>query len=276
MIVHGPFPVGEARVMREAHAAAAHGYEVSVLAMRQPGEPKPSRAQRLQLRSIWAGILESWRFMRRDRMLEYAVFQLCLGGTVVAIVATIAPQFVFQFFHKPQDYAALVLGPAGVGLIIGSAFTPMIVRRLRYPLTVSIGVILLGLCTVLLTLVRAVAQAVHHTLWWEALPYLVSAFVLIFLVGVALDFVNVPAQTRMQEHAPDFIKGRILALQGMLLNAATVPSVIAIGLLADFFDLTTAMDVLAVVIVLAGLGSVYRSLSAGPRPHDKETVKLVQ
>jgi MFS family permease len=168
-----------------------------------------------------------------------------------------------------------VLGPAGLGLIIGSAFTPLIVRRLHYPRTVAIGVILLSLCTILLTLARAVAQAVHHIAWWEAWPYLAAAYVLIFLVGVALDFINVPAQTRMQEHAPDWIKGRILALQGMLLNAATVPSVIAIGLLADFFDLTTAMDVLAVVIVLAGLGSVYRSLRADPRAHDKQTVKLV-
>jgi glycosyltransferase involved in cell wall biosynthesis len=40
MLVHGPFPVGESRVMREARAAAARGYDVSVVAMRQPGEPK--------------------------------------------------------------------------------------------------------------------------------------------------------------------------------------------------------------------------------------------
>jgi glycosyltransferase involved in cell wall biosynthesis len=39
MVVHGPYPVGESRVLREARAARAGGYEVDVLAMRLPGEP---------------------------------------------------------------------------------------------------------------------------------------------------------------------------------------------------------------------------------------------
>lgn len=39
MLVHGPYPVGEERVLREARAALAHGYDVDIIAMRQPGEP---------------------------------------------------------------------------------------------------------------------------------------------------------------------------------------------------------------------------------------------
>src|SRR4051794_16748642 len=38
MLVHGPYPIGEERVLREARAAVAHGYEVDIVAMRQPGE----------------------------------------------------------------------------------------------------------------------------------------------------------------------------------------------------------------------------------------------
>jgi len=39
MIVHGPYPVGEPRVAREAAVAIAEGFEVDVIAMRRQGEP---------------------------------------------------------------------------------------------------------------------------------------------------------------------------------------------------------------------------------------------
>ncbi len=38
MVVHGPYPVGEPRVAREAMAALDGGFEVDVVAMRNPGE----------------------------------------------------------------------------------------------------------------------------------------------------------------------------------------------------------------------------------------------
>ncbi|MFI5272856.1 MAG: MFS transporter [Ktedonobacterales bacterium] len=228
-----------------------------------------------QWRGIWRGVVESWNFMRHDRLLLNAVLQLCLGGTVVAVVATIAPQFVTEFFHKPKQYAALVLGPAGVGLVLGSALTPLVVRYVRYMRTVGAGVVLLALCAILLTLNQAIAAALHPQAWWSQPLYLVIAVGLIFLVGVALDLVNVPAQTLMQERSPDWIKGRILALQGMLLNALTVPSVIVIGLLADAFGLAPAMDILAVAIVLFGLISLQFGMRGRLDEHDKPPAKLV-
>ena len=39
MVVHGPYPIGEERVLREARAAVERGYAVDVVAMRKPGEP---------------------------------------------------------------------------------------------------------------------------------------------------------------------------------------------------------------------------------------------
>ena len=237
----------------------------------------PGRGNRneSQWRGIWRGIVESWHFVRHDRVLLNAVLQLCLGGTVVAVVATIAPQFVTEFFHQRKEYAALVLGPAGVGLVLGSALTPLIVRWLRYIRTVGIGIVLLALCAVLLTLNQAIASNLHPTRWWSLPAYLGVALGLIFLVGVALDLVNVPAQTLMQERAPDWIKGRVLALQGMLLNALTVPSVVIIGLLADSLGLASAMDILAVAIVIFGLTSLQFGMRGRLEEHDKPPAKLV-
>jgi glycosyltransferase involved in cell wall biosynthesis len=42
MVVHGPYPVGEARVLRQARAAVDAGFEVDVVAMANPSEPRRS------------------------------------------------------------------------------------------------------------------------------------------------------------------------------------------------------------------------------------------
>lgn len=223
----------------------------------QSGEAASHPPQGTQLRGIWQSIVESWRFVLADRRLANAVLQLCLVGTATSVIATMAPTFVKVFFHQPENHAAVVFFPAGVGLVLGSAFTPTIAKRLRYGRTVAAGVVLLAGCVALLTLVRVLAQAIQPTAWWGSFPYLVIAIVLMFLIGVSLDFINVPAQTRMQERSPDQFKGRVIALQSMLFNAATVPAVLLFGRAADSFGLPFAMDALAVVMAATGLISVY-------------------
>ena len=220
-------------------------------------EPVPHAPQGAQLRGIWHSIVESWRFILADRRLKHAVLQLCLVGTATSVIATMAPTFVRDFFHQPENHAALVFFPAGVGLVLGSAFTPAVAKWLRYGRTVATGVVLLAVCMALLTIARALAQVIQPEAWWTSFTYLAVAIVLMFLVGVSLDFINVPAQTRMQERSPDQLKGRVIALQAMLFNAATVPAVLIFGRVADSYGLTVAMNVLAVVIAATGLMSVY-------------------
>ena len=137
---------------------------------RSPGGASAGAAatEKLQFRSIWTGIVESWNFVRRDRRMVQAVVQLCLGGTVIAIVAAISPNFVRVFFNRPKTYAALVFFPAGIGLVLGSALVPAAAQRLRYARTVATGIITLGICAVLLPFVREIAEKLVGPGWWQS------------------------------------------------------------------------------------------------------------
>jgi MFS family permease len=238
------------------------------------------RRESRQIRGIWTGMKECWHYIRRDRHLLVAVFQLAFAGSFIAVIAMIAPQFVTDFFNRPPAAAALVFVPAGVGLVIGSALVPRIARRLGYTLTVFIGVVTLAISSALLPLVRAIASSptLHIQNWYYAWPYVALILLLTFIIGVALDLINVPAQTILQERAPDWIKGRVLAVQALLLNAVTIPFVLIMGRIADIAGLMTAIEVLAIIISILGLGSVYFSLhgpeeSATSVPlEDQETV----
>ena len=245
--------------------------------MQSDGPRQRMRHRGRRLRGIWPGIIESWRFIRKDKVLFVSVWQLTLAGLIIAIVATIAPSFVQVFFKLKADLAVLVFLPAGLGLVLGSALTPNIARRLRYTLTITIGVVLLSLSVALLSFTHALAPLLQPQFWWTSWPYLAIMLTLTFLIGIGLDFINVPAQTRVQEHSPDFIKGRVLALQIMLLNAITVIAVPLVAQAADHFGLPTALVLVAIAVAAGGLFSVYYAVrvqhgdDAPGQPHNVDS-----
>jgi hypothetical protein len=194
-----------------------------------------------------------------------------MGGVIVAIVSAIAPNFVLAFFNQQPDHMVLVLFPAGVGLVLGSAFTPTLIHRLRYVRTIMLGLISLAMSIALLTLLRAIALMVHPpansqdgswVTWW----YLGLAILLTFFIGVSLNFVSVPTQTTMQARSPDWIKGRVLALQSMLQNGLNVLVLPLIGITADILGIPFALDILAVAILITGLATVYFGIRGSPNP----------
>ena len=223
-----------------------------------------------QVRRVYVSILQCGNFIRKDRKLLISVCQLALGGSIVAVIAMIAPGFVEQFFHQPAELAALVFVPAGAGLVIGSAITPNVARWLGYTRTITIGIIMLAGCAALLAGVHAVAPRLFGAeTFYNAPLYLGVMLLLTFAIGIGLDFVNVPAQTLLQERSPDWIKGRVLAVQAMLLNGVTIPFVLIMGRIADGFGLSPAILALAGIIASTGLLSVYLGSRRDPDPGAK-------
>lgn len=221
------------------------------------------RHEGARLKGIWMGILESYRFIRADFSLHISVWQLTLAGIVISVVAMIAPRFVTVFFHQPPELAALVFIPAGIGLVIGSIATPNIAQRLKYRRTLTAGVILLAGSIALLVIGYASAPYIFGRQWWSAWPYLGIMLTVTFLIGIGLDLINVPAQTMMQARSPDWVKGRVLAVQIMLLNGITVVFIPIIGWIADSLGLPTALLIVAGAVGAAGALSVYLGVRAG-------------
>jgi len=93
---------------------------------------------------------------------------------------------------------------------------------------------------------------------WNTNPLLLLMLALIMcLAGIALDAVNIPAQTNIQELTPDWIKGRVLSLQLVLYNAASIPIILFLGAISDNFGITTVLYMLAVGSLAFGLWGVY-------------------
>lgn len=229
------------------------------------------RHEGARLKGIWSGILESYRFIRADALLHIAVWQLSVAGIIVSIVAMVSPRFVTVFFHQPPELAALVFIPAGIGLVIGSIFTPYIAQRLKYGRTVSAGVALLAGSIAFLVLGYVTAPYIFGAHWWSAWPYLGVMLTVTFLIGIGLDLINVPAQTMMQARSPDWVKGRVLAVQIMLLNGIIVIFVPVVGGIADSLGLPTALIAVAIAVGAAGALSIYLGARVGAANADLST-----
>jgi MFS family permease len=208
-------------------------------------------------RTVLKLVSEAGGYLRADQILFASIWQLTLGGVITAIIALIAPYFIVQFLRLPAELAGLVFVPAGLGLVLGSALMPRLLRILPYTGVIILGSAVMAICPALLTGVYMLAPLLHPDRWWQTWPYIGIILLVMLLMGLAVDCVTLPAQARMQERTSDEVRGRVLALQFLLLNGFTIPTVLVMGQLADQFGLVAALNVLAGVIAVTSFGSVY-------------------
>ena len=209
------------------------------------------------LSNVWGEMLQGWSFIRRNKRLYLSVVQLSFAGVLILVIGELATPIVTNLLHLPARDMAFIFAPAGIGLVLGSIFMPRITIRIGRSRAIFIGTVVLAIATVLLPLTTIFARFLQPN-GWNANPLLlvVIAFFM-FCAGFGLDFVNIPAQTAMQEQTPDWIKGRVLALQLMLYNAFAIPIILFIGAFADIAGIDKVLYLMAICSIGFGIWGVY-------------------
>ncbi len=209
------------------------------------------------IRSMWTEIYQGWAFIRRNKRLYLAVVQLSFAGVLLLVIGQLATPIVTHLLHLPANAMAFIFAPAGIGLVIGSILMPKIAHQLGKSRSVLIGCLALSCVTLLLPLSTLLARTLQPN-GWNTNPFLLLCIALLmFLAGFAIDFINIPAQTEIQEMTPDWIKGRVLALQIMLYNAAGIPVILFIGAIADNFGLDRVLYLMSGCILAFSLWGLY-------------------
>ena len=211
---------------------------------------------------VWLEMSQGWGFIRRKKPLFLAVIQLSFANVLLLVIGELATPFVTHLLKLPANTMAIVFAPAGIGLVIGSLVMPRITARLGKSRAILVGLGALAVLLTLLTFAPLLPQALKLT----AVP------LLMFCAGAALDFINIPAQTAVQEYTPDWIKGRVLALQIMLYNACSIPIILFIGAIADLFGLANVLYLLAACQIAFGIwGFLYERKHQRLEPATNET-----
>jgi MFS family permease len=219
------------------------------------------------LHNVWNEVREGWNFIRRNSELLLAVIQLSFAGVLLLVIGELATPIVRKLFQLPASSMAIVFAPAGVGLVVGSIFMPRILHRLGKSRAIFMGSIILAGTIVLLPLSTLLAHFMEQNGLSSTPIYLGAVPLLMFCAGVGIDFINIPAQTAVQEYTPEWIKGRVLALQLMVLNAFSIPIILFIGAIADAFGVPNVLYLVSTSIVGFGIwGRYYERKHKGQSP----------
>ena len=190
-------------------------------------------------------VREAWGYIRLDRALLLALLRVSFISVLLLGIGELAGPFVVNVLHLPVQYMPLILAPAGLGLVLGGLLMPSLMRRLGSNRVIALGSIGSAAGLILIPLGRFIWSLL-------ALPtvgILVYVGAVTFFLGIALEMVNIPAQTMMQERAIEEERGRVFSFQSMLFNAGSIPVLLFLGVIADALGVETVMYVLAAAIL---------------------------
>ncbi|MCL6648708.1 MAG: MFS transporter, partial [Chloroflexi bacterium] len=200
-----------------------------------------------------------WRLLRGDLAINLAMFHLTVVTALTLVLAALAPGFISRELNLSPNDTYLVFGPAGLGILSGTYLLAKLSQRVRLLSLINTGLTAFGVGLILLALVPAVERGLSGGVLQAGLANFRTTLVLVGVIaavmGVGLAFVNVTAQTILQERAPEAMRGRVFAIQLMFGSLASVLPLAFAGQLADWLGV---LPVLALV-GLAVLGAAWFS-----------------
>lgn len=195
-------------------------------------------------RSVLAGLGEDlqagWRVIAQDRLLRLVAIQATLAATLLLVLLSLVPGLASRHLGVGVEDAPLLILPGGIGFAFGAFLVGRWHRRLSRLAWIAFGLTGLGASIVLLALLSAPRAAL-----WLVLG-------LIFVLGATLALVIVPSRTVLQERPPAQMRGRVIASQLALANAAAVLPILMGGALADWLGIRPVMGILGLVALGAG------------------------
>ncbi|GHO75604.1 MFS transporter [Ktedonobacter sp. SOSP1-85] len=213
--------------------------------LKQERAQRGDRTVKETLARLWADLGQGWRIVQVDNLLFFSVVQLSVVGILQLLIGELAGTFVQQVLHHPPEDMALILAPAGVGLVGASVLmTPLTERIGRIRLTL-IGFISLAVGFLLLPAMQWLSLRLDPVHGASSSWLLWSVILLVTLLGVAMACVNIPTNTIMQERAPENGRARVLAFQFMLYNAGSIPVLLFAGAIAQLLGFNLLIVVLA-------------------------------
>ncbi|MDP9467314.1 MAG: MFS transporter [Chloroflexota bacterium] len=241
------------------------------------------------LRSVFDEIKEGIAFVRANRPIAWSLAYLGLATSLIAVLGAIGPGFAIDILGlRPQDFF-FVMGPAGIGVVIGILFLNAYGRDFPRLLVIDSALVAMGVTIIGLALVKPLTvwlspaiQPFEHGLP-EALSPIISLIALVVVIAIAAGieyaFVAIPAQTALQEDLPVDVRGRIFGILNTLLSVASFLPVIVAPAAADLLNLIipgagipVVMVVLGLIVLLLGIASYRRNAASGlhrARPTDQ-------
>jgi MFS family permease len=198
----------------------------------------------------WAGwgalasdMRAGWRIIAHDGLLRLVAVQATLAAATLLVLLSLVPGLVSRHLGLQVEDAPFLMLSGGLGFGLGAFLISRWESRLSRPTWIAVGLIGMGAMVGLLGILAGEAEPLRLLLLTGT----------ILGVGVTLALILVPARTVLQEHPPPQLRGRVVAAQLALGNAAAVIPLILGGALADWLGIRPMMGLLGLLALAAGV-----------------------
>lgn len=210
-------------------------------------------------------LVEGWRFIRRDQVIMSAILYWSIAIAVFMMLGVIGPGFLERALGIDKSQLFYILMPGGLGLVIGVLTVGRIAKpenresMINWSLLMA-GITLLAFASVHTVLVWAYSLAGRgqNNVAPEWLILGLLGF-LTMLLGFFNSFISVPAQTALQERAPEEIRARVFSAFYTVSNAILIVPVLLSGALADWIGYQQAVASIGILVIVIAAVGLYRS-----------------
>ena len=204
------------------------------------------------------GIADAFHYLRSTPLVTWAMVYIALTYTLVAIAGALAPGFVREVLRLGERNVVVLVGPAGIGVVVGLGVLNVVSRRIGRSHAIGLGLLVISIALAALAAARPFADVF-------ALPFFIGIVsVTAFVFGMAYSFITVPAMTLLQEELPEDIRGRVFGVLNSLVSIFSFLPLIIVGPIADVWGIAPVFVLAAAAVFgvwLAGRSARLKSVT---------------
>ena len=213
--------------------------------------------------SFVSQLREGLAYIRSDPRIFWSLTYLAITASLIGVLGVLGPGFATKALGlREQDFVVVVL-PLGAGIVMGILLLNAYGRYLPRRRVIEGGLVGLSLALVVLSIAGPLSRFLEASARQQTvaeLGGLVSLLsivvILAFLAGGAYAFVAIPAQTQLQEELPEEVRGRVFGVLNMLVSISSFLPIVIVGPVADIVGTPVVLLGAAVVVGVAGVGSI--------------------
>lgn len=213
---------------------------------------------------IVANVQEGISYVRGSRVLSDALVLLTGTQIIFALLGILGPGFADKVLGIDlHDASLLITGPVVLGIVLGALWVGMVGHRLGANRLITTGVASAGVILLGIALVVFLERVAGFSWFYKGRGIVGTSIVLFFLLGVANSFLDVPANSVLQQEARGSMRSRVYGMLAAAVGGVGVLPVVAGGILADVVGVGKVLALLGGIIIWYGVARARRADAHG-------------
>jgi len=202
---------------------------------------------------VWEELIAGLKYVKTSKVLLDSLLLLTGTQIIFAMLGTLGPGFADRVLNiDVRDASLLIVGPAVVGILVGTLWVGSFGYRIKKHVLISTGIIGAGSALLLVSLLLRLTQLSALASYFTSTSRLVISVVLFFFLGFANSLLDVPANSLLQQEAKGSMRGRVYGMLTASVGGVGILPVVIGGILADALGVGRVVFFLGVLVFAYG------------------------